>query len=71
MTILTSVFFIAAKLEHAGLTPLNWIGSHPEVMDQTLLYIKRQFGSIEDYLIYCGFNEYRMQELREAMRPHG
>lgn len=65
------IFANEAKLEHAGLTPHNWIGSHPEVMDQTLLYIKRRFGSVEDYLVYCGFHEQRMQLLRKALRPYG
>lgn len=59
------------RLEQAGLTPSIWIGSPPEVMQETLLFIKRRYGSVEDYLIRYGFDEKRMSELREAMRPEG
>lgn len=57
----------SGRLEQAGLTPLNWIGSPPDVMQETLRYIRKQYGSIEDYMIHCGFEENRMNELREAM----
>lgn len=57
----------SGRLERAGLTPLNWIGCPPEVMQDTLLYIRKQYGSIEDYLIRCGFNEQKMEQLRDVM----
>lgn len=57
----------AARLEHAGLTPLKWLGAPPEVMDETLRFIDRKYGSVEDYLVQCGFAEDRMNRLRDAM----
>lgn len=63
--------FLLARLEHAGLTPLNWIGAPPEVMEETLSFIKKRFGSVEDYLVHCGFEKRRMDELRRVMLPEG
>lgn len=61
----------AARLEHAGLTPINWLGAPPEVMHKTLRFIEERYGSVEDYLIHCGYNEARMEALREAMLLDG
>lgn len=58
-----------ARLEDAGLTPMNWLGAPPEVMEETLRYIKRRYGGIEDYMVHCGFEEERMNALREVMAP--
>lgn len=60
-----------ARLTQAGLTPMNWVGAPPEVMEETLLYIKKRFGSVEDYLVHCGFGKRRMDELRQAMSAKG
>lgn len=56
-----------ARLEDAGLTPVKWLGAPPEVMEGTLNFIKRRYGSVEDYLIHCGFDERWMDELRSVM----
>lgn len=60
-------FGSVARLEHAGLTPLKWLGAPPEVMDETLRFIDRKYGSVQDYLIHCGFDEDKMNRLRDAM----
>lgn len=56
-----------ARLEDAGLTPLKWLGAPPEVMDETLRFIDTKYGSVDDYLIHCGFHEVQMNRLRGAM----
>lgn len=58
-------------MEYQGLTPLNWLGAPPEVMEETLHYIVQKYGSIEDYLIRCGFPEIRMNVLRDELSPVG
>lgn len=56
------------RLEEAGLTPLRWLGAPPEVMEETLSFIEKQYGGVEDYLEgRCGFSEQRMQMLKKAM----
>ena len=57
----------SAKLVHHGLTPNIWIGAPAEVMHETLRYIKRKFGSVEDYVIHCGFEKHRIKKLQNVM----
>lgn len=62
------LFSTSERLEHEGLTPLRWLGAPPEVMDGTLDFIDRTYGSVEDYLIRaCDFGEDVMQQLRDSL----
>ncbi|PXF41683.1 hypothetical protein BWQ96_08604 [Gracilariopsis chorda] len=57
------------RLLHAGLTPQHWVGAPPDVMEDTLRYIRRRFGGLDDYLLKCGFDETYWHLLRTAMSP--
>lgn len=56
------------RLVETGLTPVNWLPSPPEVMEDTLRYINTRYGSAEDYVIQCGFDQTSMDVLRSCMR---
>lgn len=42
------------RLEHTGLTPKTWLGAPADVMEQTLGFIAKRYGSVEAYLGSAG-----------------
>lgn len=63
----TLVRMLIGRLEHTGLTPKTWLGAPADVMEQTLDYIQRRFGSTEAYMHGVGFKEADMSALHDAL----
>ena len=58
---------MVGALNQRNLDPKTFLGAPPEVMADTLLSIKENYGSVEGYCDYIGFGPERREKLRKAL----
>jgi len=58
---------MVGALSQRSLDPKTFLGAPPEVMADTLLAIKENYGSIEGYCDWIGFGPERREKLRKAL----
>lgn len=58
---------MVGALSQRNLDPKTFLGAPPQVMKDTLLAIKHQFGSVEEYCNWIGFTSEKQQQLRNAI----
>jgi len=58
---------MVGALSQRSLDPKTFLGAPPEVMADTLLAIKENYGSVEGYCDWIGFGPDRREKLRKAL----
>lgn len=58
---------MVGALSQRSLDPEIFLGAPPSVMNDTLLTIRDQFGSVEEYCSWIGFGPEKQQQLRKAL----
>ena len=58
---------MVGALSQRNLNPKTFLGAPPHVMRDTLVSIRKNYGSIEGYLDYIGFDEEQREKLKRAL----
>eukprot|EP00978_Attheya_sp_CCMP212_P006507 scaffold14961_cov33-Attheya_sp.AAC.1 len=58
---------MVGALSQRNLNPKTFLGAPPEVMRDTLTNIRSQYGSVEGYLDWMGFDESKREQLKSAL----
>ena len=58
---------MVGALSQRSLDPKKFLVAPPQVMVDTLASIRREYGSIEDYLTWIGFGPEKQEQLKKAL----
>jgi hypothetical protein len=58
---------MVGALSQRNLNPKTFLGAPPEVMRDTLTNIRSQYGSVEGYLDWMGFDESKREQLKSVL----
>lgn len=58
---------MVGALSQRNLDPRTFLGAPPKVMEETLILIKENYGSVEGYLDWIGFGQEHREKLKAAL----
>jgi len=59
---------IESKPELRGLDHSKFEGAPAEAMEEALMYLRRRYGSPQEYLSYIGFKQDRQAQMAELLK---